>query len=167
MRHWVALLLVCALAGCSSERVGGVPAPPSNVASSGGPVDLQVPLDLSRVTPEGTVAPTTSVLPDPDGAQLNLEPPFLTVTRLEDAYIQFQEYDAAWGLMLRMTDADAEVFGDWTSKHIGEQVAVVANREVIFAPHIWDAITTGDVTISAQYSQQEADDLLAQLTGRR
>jgi preprotein translocase subunit SecD len=173
VRRFVALLLVFALAGCTSARVGGVPTKPSATesgiesgAGSGGPVDLEVPLDLARVMPTGATAPTTSTLPDPDGIALPLEPPFLTITRLEDARVEFEQSGGSWGVQLAMTDEDAQVFGEWTSAHIGEQVAVVVDGEVVAAPQIQDAITGGEVTISAQYTQDEANDLLAELTGR-
>jgi preprotein translocase subunit SecD len=170
--RWAALLLALVLAGCTSARVGGLPSEPSATesagsAESGGPVDLEVPLDLARVTPAGSTAPTpASTLPDPDGIALPLESPFLTITRLEDARVEFEQTGGTWGVQLAMTDEDAQVFGEWTSAHIGEQVAVVADGEVVAAPQIQGAITGGEVTISAQYSQREADDLLTKLTGR-
>ncbi len=169
MRRWgVVVVLLLALAGCSTERVGGSPATSPSTSTSGraGPVDLSVPLDLARVTPAGTTAPSTSVLPDPEGTQLTLEAPFLTITRLEQAKVQFQEYAGTWGVVLTMTDADAAVFGDWTTDHVGEQVAVVAGGSVIFAPQIQSPITGGEVVISARYTQDEANDLLDRLTGR-
>jgi preprotein translocase subunit SecD len=164
----VVLLVLLVLAGCSSERVGGTPSKPSSsvVSDTGGPVALDVPLDFARVTPAGTTAPSTSVLPDPEGSRLTLEPPFLTITRLELAKVKFQEYAASWGLEISMTDEDAKVFGDWTTAHVGEQVAVVADGKVIFAPQIQGAITKGDIEITGKYTQQQADDLLAKLTGR-
>jgi SecD/SecF fusion protein len=80
--------------------------------------------------------------------------------------VEFEQSGGSWGVQLAMTDEDAQVFGEWTSAHIGEQVAVVVDGEVVAAPQIQDAITGGEVTISAQYTQDEANDLLAELTGR-
>jgi preprotein translocase subunit SecD len=171
LRRWAVLLVVLALAGCTSERVAGTPsrstASASSTSDTGGPVDLTVPLEFARVTPPGTTGPSASVLPDPDGTQMTLEPPFLTVTRLERAKVKFQEYAASWGLEISMTDEDAKVFGAWTTAHVGEQVAVVAAGKVIFAPQIQGAITKGAIEITGKYTQQQADDLLAKLTGRR
>ncbi|MGH3757067.1 SecDF P1 head subdomain-containing protein [Actinophytocola sp.] len=167
MRRWAVLLVFVVLAGCTTERVGGSPSRPSSLPESAtGPVDLRVPIDMSRVTPAGTTATTTSVVPDQQGVPLTLEPPFLTITRLENATVQFQEAGSTWGVLVRLTDEDADVFGDWTTEHIGEQVAMVADGEVISAPQISSAITGGEVVITGPYDQDEAGDLLDQITGR-
>jgi preprotein translocase subunit SecD len=109
--------------------------------------------------------PSVTVAPDPEGTRLALAAPFLTIARLENAAVQFQEYADTWVLVLTMTDEDAQTFGEWTGAHVGEQVAVVVNGRVVFAPTIEAAITEGEVVISAQYTQRQATDLLAQLTG--
>jgi preprotein translocase subunit SecD len=129
-------------------------------------VDLQVPLDLAPVVPAGAAAPSPSVLPDPDGLPLTLSLPLVKVERLEDARVEFQENAGSWAVVLTLTAVDAQVFGDWTASHVGERLAVVADGKVIFAPQISAAITTGEVFISARYTQAEAGDLLNQLTGR-
>jgi preprotein translocase subunit SecD len=176
LRRWGTILLVSlALAGCTSERVGGVPERPEPTTT--GPVDLRKPLELARVVetvPDASAASaspsapsaTGSPLPGPDGEMLTLEPPFLTIERLEDAKIHFQEYDGHWGIELALTDDDARTFGDWTREHVGERAAVVSNGRVIFAPQIQSAIEGGEIVIAAQYDRDEAGDLLAQITGR-
>jgi preprotein translocase subunit SecD len=165
VRRVVAVLFaVLVLGGCTTGRTGTTPsrpAPPSSGASSG-PVDLREPVELARVLP----AAGASVLPGPDGERLPLEQPFLTVTRLADATTQFQEYANSWAVVLSLTDEDARTFGHWTAAHIGERVAMVTRGRVISAPEIQDAIPGGDVVVSAQYSEHEAADLLAQITGR-
>lgn len=169
MRRWGLLLLVLvALAGCTSGRVGGEPKRADPTAS--GPVDLRRPLELSGVVepaqPSAAPAPSGTQLPDPDGGVLTLDPPFLTVERLEAAKIQFQEYDGHWAVQLTLTEDDARTFGDWTGEHVGERAAVVSNERVIFAPTIQDAIPGGELVITGQYDQEEAGDLLALITGR-
>jgi preprotein translocase subunit SecD len=163
VKQAVALLLMFALAGCTSVRTGAPSSSPAATSgSSSGPVDLQEPVELARVLP----AAGTSVLPDPDGERLPLEEPFLTITQLADAQIQYQEYANSWVVVLRLTDTDARVFGDWTAAHVGERVAMVASGRVISAPEIQAAITGGEVVVSARYSEHEAADLLAQIAGR-
>jgi hypothetical protein len=187
VRSWGTLLLVVlALAGCTTERVGA-PEQPASSANATGPVDLPAPLELARVVegaasappaspglspPPGTppatatASPPGSQLPGPDGETLTLEPPFLTIDRLEGASVQFQDYDGNWAIQLELTDEDAQTFGDWTREHIGERAAVVADGEVIFAPSIQAAIEGGDIQITGQYDQDEAADLLERITGR-
>lgn len=182
MRRWGTLLVVVlALAGCTTERVG---APSRPETSASGPVDLSEPLELARVVETGasappglspspgsppatgTASPSGSQLPGPDGETLTLEAPFLTIDRLEGASVQFQEYDGHWAVQLELTDDDAWTFGEWTRAHLGERAAVVADGEVIFAPEIQSAIEGGDIQITGQYEQDEANDLLARITGR-
>jgi preprotein translocase subunit SecD len=139
VRRWGTLLLVVlALAGCTTERVGEAPEQPTQTASAAsGPVDLPAPLELARVVePVAGTSPTGSQLPGPDGEQLTL------------------------------TEDDARTFGEWTGAHVGERAAMVANGEVIFAPEIQSAIEGGDIQITGQYGQDEANDLLARITGR-
>jgi preprotein translocase subunit SecD len=165
MRRWAVLLVLFVLAGCTTERAGpSDTAPPSPEASTAsGPFDLRMPLELAPVVAAG--GPSVTTAPDPDGTPLALAEPFLTITRLERATVQHAEYDNSWTIQVGMTDRDAQTFGAWTSEHISEQVAIVINERVVSAPTIQAAITTGDVVIAGQFSEREASDLLAQLTG--
>lgn len=164
MRRWgLVLVLVLALAGCTTERTGGAPeAPSASSASSSGPVELREPVELARVLP----AAGPSVLPAPDGERLPLEEAFLRITRLDGAKTEFQEYANSWVVVLSLTDKDARVFADWTTAHVGERVAIVVSGRVVSAPEIQSAITGGEVVVLAQYSEHEAADLLAQIAGR-
>jgi len=155
------LVLLLALSGCT-ERTGAPSPQDPSPADSSGPIELQEPVELARVLPASGVI----VLPDPDGERLPLEEPFLTITELDGATIEFQEYASSWVVVLSLTDGDARVFGDWTAAHVGERVAMVTSGRVISAPEIQSAITGGEVVVSARYSEHEATDLLAQITGR-
>jgi preprotein translocase subunit SecD len=165
------LAAVLTLSGCTTERVGG-PAP--TTPSTSGPVDLPAPMELARVVEAVPGAPQTATttppsgtrLPGPDGEELTLEAPFLTIDRLEAASVQLQEYDGHWAVELELTRDDARTFGEWTRAHIGERAAVVADNELIFAPAIQSAIEGGEIEISGQYTEREARDLLAHITGR-
>jgi preprotein translocase subunit SecD len=168
VRRLAVLLVLFALAGCTSERVGPERTPPPSppaptAASASGPIDLRLPLELAPVVTAGQ--PSATMAPDPEGAQLALAAPFLTITRLENASLARAEYDNSWTIVIRLTEPDARSFGQWTSEHIGERLAVVVNGRVVFAPEIQAAITTGDVVITSQYTEREARDLLAQITG--
>jgi preprotein translocase subunit SecD len=161
------LLVLFALAGCTTERTAPPrptppPAAPATSASSSGPVDLPAPVEFAQVLPSGGV----SVLPEPSrGERLSLAKPFLTVTHLEDAAVQHQEYSDAWVVVFDLTDDDARTFGEWTAAHVGERMAMVARGRVISAPTIESAITDGKVQVSSEFSEHAAADLLAQITG--
>lgn len=156
----VVTVAVVTVAGCGAEAVGGEPrAERSAPATSGvpvdsvGKVDLPTPLELSPVTAT-----------DAEGRH-TLAEPFLTVDRLESAGVEHVT-GSQWVVELDLTEPDGVVFGDWTAAHIGEQVAVVLDGEVLFAPTISSAIPDGDIQIAGNYTRAEATDLFRQITGR-
>jgi preprotein translocase subunit SecD len=155
------LVVVAALVltGCSTE-VSGAPAAKE-------PVELAIEFELRPVLPTGelTTEPTTE-LPTPDGEQLTMLEPMLIIDQLDSAEVSAEQTSGTWVLTLDLTDADAKTFGDWTGEHIGERLAVVADDEVIIAPQIQSAIPDGQVQISANYTQSEAQALLDRLTGK-
>ncbi|MGH3875727.1 MAG: SecDF P1 head subdomain-containing protein [Actinophytocola sp.] len=155
------LVLLLALSGCT-ERTGTSSPQTSSPVDASGPIELQEPVELARVLPASGV----TVLPGPDGERLPLEEPFLTITELAGATTEFQEYTNSWVVVLSLTDGDARVFGDWTGAHVGERVAMVTGGRVISAPEVQSAIPGGEIVVSARYSEHEATDLLAQITGR-
>jgi preprotein translocase subunit SecD len=151
---WLVLLLV--LAGCSTEVTG---APAKDDSPVVGPVDLVVPIEMHPVTDSGTIT-----LPDPQGEQLTLAEPIMTVERLNRAEVKFS--DTTWVLLIQLTDDDAATFADWTANHVSEQLAMVVDGEVVIAPEIQGAITDGNVQIAGNYTQDEMRALLDKITGR-
>lgn len=159
MRRFLGVLVLLVLAGCSTEEVAGTP---DRTQAPTGAFDLETPIELARVSPTATDA--TTEMTDQDGLPLQVEEPFLTITRLERASVEHQQ--TTWGLSIAMTKDDGEVFARWTEEHVGEQVAMIVGDEVVSAPAIQDAITGGEVSISGQYTQSEAQALLHDITGR-
>ena len=155
MRLWWVVVAALVLAGCSAEVTGS--------PSASEPVDLAVRFEMRPVLATGaTTTEPTTVLPTPEGERLTMLEPMLTIEQLDSAAISMQ---TTWVLTLDLTNADAKVFGDWTAAHIGERLAIVADDEVIIAPQIQSAIPGGQVQISANYTQTEAQALLDKLTG--
>ena len=159
MRRLLGVVLLLVLAGCTTEQVAGTP---DRTQAPTGAFDLSSPIELARVSPTATDA--TTELVDPDGLPLHVEEPFLTITRLEGAKVEHQQ--TTWGLAITMTEEDGEVFSQWTEEHTGEQVAMIVGDEVVSAPMIQGAIPGGEVSISGQYTQSEAQALLHEITGR-
>ncbi len=62
-----------------------------------------------------------------------------------------------------LTDEGKDIFGDYTSSHIGQFLAIVLDKEVISIPRIESAITTGQGTITGDFSYEEANNLAIQL----
>jgi preprotein translocase subunit SecD len=152
------VVLVLALAACTTE-VGGEPAG-SESARAGGPVDLVTPIELRPVTDDGA-----TVLKDPtSGESLALADPIMTVRELDGAEVAHD--NGMWSLNLDLNTRDTRTFADWTTAHAGERLAIVIDGEVLVAPTIQSAITGGEVQITGNYTRDDVEELLADLTGR-
>ncbi len=165
MRSLVAVLLaVLLLAGCVS-REGGTSegGGTTSAAPASGPVDLAVPIELRPVLETASTDPNVIVLPTEEGEQLTLAEPVLTIRRLDGAEVMFQQN--TWVLNLDLDDADGKAFGDWTTDHTGERLAMVADDEVLTAPQIQSPITGGELQIAGDFTQDEVRDLLDRITG--
>ncbi len=143
--------------GAPSPTPGENVAPPASPATSGSP--------SPSASPSASPSSAPSVVPDADGVQYLLGEPFLTIERIEGGKVEVTN-EGQWVINLSLTDDDAEVFGDWTTGHVGEQAALVVDGEVLFAPSIQSPITGGEVQITGDYTRQEARDLLNRITGR-
>lgn len=172
----VSLVITVALAGCEPDRVGGSPDRDRTTSENIGAVELAVPIELRGVrqlvpsdAPAPTVPPSGTVLPDPDNNQLALHPTFLTLRGLDGGELVFDEASGTWLITLMLTKDDGAAFAEWTQNHVGEQVALIAEGEVIFAPQIAAPITGGEIQIAGGldgYTKSEASDFLNDITGR-
>lgn len=161
--RWLAGILVFVLAaGCTSE-VAGTPSATPDSDTSVGAVDLAVPVEMRPVLESGT---GTTTLPGPEGEQLALAEPFLTLRELKGARAEIEPATGSWVLRIDMTAEDGKVFGDWTTAHQGERVAMVAGDEVLTAPAIQSPITGGELQIAGDFTRDSVTGLLARITGR-
>lgn len=62
-----------------------------------------------------------------------------------------------------LKDTATKMFGEYTSKHVGDYLAIVLDDKVISAPTINSAITEGKGQISGRFTQKSANDLMIQL----
>jgi hypothetical protein len=184
------VLALAVVGGCTS-RVGEEPSPfpkssgsaESPDAPDEGPVDLAEPIDLSPVVgtaPSGAPTPlpnapatgnspspgTPVLVTDDEGVQYLVVDPFLTIERLAGSRVELEPTGGNWVINIELSEEDGQVFGDWTADHVDEQVAMVVDGEVIFAPTISGAITGGDIQIAGNYTQDEARDILDKIIGR-
>ena len=72
---------------------------------------------------------------------------------------QTGQYQIAFSLKGDATD----LFGEYTTTHIGQYLAIVLDKQVISAPSIEGAITSGEGVISGSFTQEEAQTLAVQL----
>jgi len=121
-------------------------------------------LEQPTVTPQpadaGTVEEENAPLVNPRTGQ-----PFETVMTgagLQSAIAQVDQLGTEWVVNFTLNDRGAEVFGDFTARHIGQPLAIVLDGVVISAPVIRDALTDGG-TISGGFTQEDAQQLAVQL----
>ncbi len=60
---------------------------------------------------------------------------------------------------LSFTDAGKTAFGEATSEHVGEQIMIVYDGEIISAPVVREAITDGKCVISGSFDNESASEL--------
>jgi preprotein translocase subunit SecD len=72
---------------------------------------------------------------------------------------QAGQYEVAFTL----TSEGSKIFGDYTSAHVGDYLAIVLDKTVISAPRIDSAITEGRGVIQGNFTPQSANDLAIQL----
>ncbi len=66
-------------------------------------------------------------------------------------------------ISFEMNDAEAKVFADYTSKHVGEYLSIVLDNEVIESPVVNSAITEGKGQIQGNFTAETANTLAVQL----
>jgi len=72
---------------------------------------------------------------------------------------QTSQYQVAFEL----NEEGASIFGDYTSNHIGQVLAIVLDKQVISTPRIDSAITGGRGVITGRFTLEEANTLAVQL----
>ena len=64
---------------------------------------------------------------------------------------------------IKFNEEGANLFGEITSGHVGEQLAIFLDGQVVSSPRINEAITGGNAVISGNFTPQEARDLVQNL----
>jgi SecD/SecF fusion protein len=75
---------------------------------------------------------------------------------ISDARVDFDSSSMLPKISLTFNDKGSRDFGDLTSKHVGERLAIVMDGEVLSAPNIREAILSGTAEITGQFSFDEA-----------
>lgn len=66
-----------------------------------------------------------------------------------------------------MNEADRQVWAEWTTENVGEQVALVVDGQVLSAPHINEPITRGPLLVTpGQWGEGDAEALYERLLDR-
>jgi preprotein translocase subunit SecD len=86
----------------------------------------------------------------------------MTGADLADALVD-QDQVGNLGVSFTLTERGAQVFGDYTSAHVGDLLGIVLDGTLISAPVINSPITTGNGIITGQFTPEEANSLAVQL----
>jgi preprotein translocase subunit SecD len=86
----------------------------------------------------------------------------MTGADLADALVD-QDQVGNLGVSFTLTERGTQVFGDYTSAHVGDLLGIVLDGTLISAPVINSPITTGNGIITGQFTPEEANSLAVQL----
>ncbi len=146
----------------------------NNPLREGTPIQVDLtklgkPLDDILATPTVNPTSTPSALPTPiAGTQQpattteTVYPAILTGADLQSVTVtndNLNNYQIAFALK----DSGKQIFADFTSKHVGEYLAIVLDGKVISDPKVSTAITEGKGVISGSFTYDSATNLAVQL----
>jgi preprotein translocase subunit SecD len=130
-----------------------------------------VPTPTAGLTSEPTSA-ATSTSTEATAATTNAPTPTATATgptyhtvmtgvALKDAIVTSQTGEVV--INFTLTPEGTKIFGDFTTQHTGQYLAIVLDKKVLSAPVIRQAITSGTGTISGNFTIESANRLALQL----
>lgn len=108
-------------------------------------------------TPAATPEPTSQ--PTPPSRIFHT---VMTGADLADALVS-QDRVGNLGVSFDLTDRGAQIFGDYTSAHVGDILGIVLDGTLISAPVINTPITEGNGIITGRFTPEEANALAVQL----
>jgi preprotein translocase subunit SecD len=87
----------------------------------------------------------------------------MTGAQLKDARVSQNPTTGEIVVAFELTEDGAQIFGDYTSIHVGDVLGIVLDKQLISAPRINQPITEGGGVISGQFTAEEANSLAIQL----
>ena len=106
----------------------------------------------------GKISKTSKVMNGLEGGPyVVIRKPVVGGENLTDARVSFQEGQPV--VSFRFNTLGGRKFGEVTSAHVGERLAIVLDNEVISAPNIQSAITGGSGVITGNFTTKSANDL--------
>jgi preprotein translocase subunit SecD len=112
-----------------------------------------------------TATPTVEITPTlPSEAEGPVYQTILTGRHLTDASIGFSELGLA-EIHFQLNDEGAALFEQYTSTHVGQEMCIVLDKEVVSCARINEAIPGGSVRITREggFSQEEAESIVIRL----
>lgn len=120
--------------------------------------DTPTPTALPQATPTGEATAQPSPTPQP-----KVYHTVMTGAALKSVTVQADQVGQGYQIAFVLTDEGAKIFGDFTSKHVGEYLGIALDKTIISAPVVREPITDGRGVISGNFTYESANDLAIQL----
>ena len=140
----------------------------AEAATSGTPAATSA----ATVTPAATATPEATATAEATAAagstsstattEVKTYKALLTGTALSSVNVEVSNL-GKYNVAFTMDDADAKVFGDYTTNHTGEFLAIVLDNVVVECPQVKSAITDGKGIIEGNFTSATANQLAVQL----
>ncbi|MFX4270719.1 SecDF P1 head subdomain-containing protein [Propionibacteriaceae bacterium Y1685] len=169
------VIMVSVLSSCSLvDRLG---TPNESATPDPAPAPLAAPLTFHQVdqvsaAPCGSSGTGDRTFPDPSKPEtcLALAEPAISVDQLADVTSAVTEGGADWTVTITLRDQDRAAMTALTEELAQQpeprnRMALVLDGEVLVAPTVASAIPGGALSITGNFTQQEAEDLAHRLGG--
>jgi preprotein translocase subunit SecD len=140
--------------GLATVHVPGQPAP--TPAPTLPPTPTPVITATATVTATGTVTETQPI------TATKVYTTVMTGQYLASASVAFDQANQPY-IQFSLTSDGGKIFGEYTSAHVNQFLAIVLDKRVISCPVIKSAITGGSGVIEGKFTVQEANNLVIQL----
>ena len=110
------------------------------------PEELQ---NTQNITSTQTISPTFNTI--------------MTGADLKTVQVQKNPTSGQYEISFELSSNGSKLFSDYTSAHVGDILAIVVDKQVISAPRINQAITSGNGMISGNFDYESANNLAIQL----
>jgi protein-export membrane protein SecD len=122
------------------------------------------PTPTADATAQAAGTPAAGLTPDTSGTPQG--PVYKTVMTgeiIQTADVQIDRTTGSPLVQFTLTPDGAKQFGDYTSAHVGDYLAIVLDGVVVSSPQIQTAITGGQGSITGKFTLEEATTLATQL----
>ena len=131
-------------------------------ATTGTPAATAAATATATETATPAVTATPSATATPAATEIPTYKALLTGTALSSVNVQVDNL-GKYNVAFTMDAADAKIFGDYTSAHVGDYLTIVLDNVVVESPVISSAITDGKGQIEGSFTSETANQLAVQL----
>ena len=132
----------------------------TDFASSGEPQPSAQPTTI----PEPTTSPTATATVSPTGSTQPTQIYHTVMTGADIKSVAVTTSQAGqYEVSFQLTDQGSKTFGQYTSQHVGDYLAIVLDKTIISDPQIQNAITQGSGVITGNFTYESANALAVQL----